>query len=195
MNKNEIREQIFKRLSKRKLNSTIIEGIISEHIENELFVLEHDLTNEDLPSKSEMKWWFQDAPPKNILNDDVLMEVQLDEICLTDKLATKIFKYYYKWKWDPNKELPKEIIELMKLSNDTKRKKDSQRRLLENLLIGIIRFKHLERRPYFYPAEIIELTDIVIKRLKIINKINDGFFEKEDIINIEPFYLFSVEGN
>lgn len=203
------REEIKKRLLKRyskKIKKTVldknIEGLIDEYIEQQEFVRKNGKSIEDIPTKEQIKWWFQDEPQgievevsPGIVEE--AYEVQIDNICLKDKLAYEVFTTFYKYVWKQGEEIPsviKQLIRLTKLAETTKNKKNKEAirtRLANIALVGVIRFYHKERKPYLCPSQISRAITFFRNALLVIDKIESGKYKekvvKGDLAIFDPF--------
>jgi len=195
-NRDEIRAAIFKKLGtkvKKQVLDKHIEGLIDEHIENQEFIKKHGLSLEDNPTKEQMKWWFQDRfdETKFVIEHgtsaDVPLEIQTDDICLKDTIASEVFKTFYKFRWKQGEALPptiKQLIKLAQLAEVTKNIKNKNKikyRLNNIAVVGVIRFYHLERTPYLTSTQIGKAINFFINALLLISKIESGEYKDEEI--------------
>lgn len=179
-----------------------IEGLVDEYLEVQEFISKNGADVRTLPSKIDMKWWFQDPINKDELKSipgDMVCEVKIDEIYLNEPhLAKPIFKDLFKWKWEYGVQLPDTVKELILLEQSIQNTKDAQKRklaeikLLNLALLGAIRFYNLERKPYMKMSEIQKINDHFKMVLGVIYKIDNGFYGKNKIKG--SIYLFDAFG-
>lgn len=203
--RDDIKKKLLKRYAKKIKKSVLeknIEGLIDEYIEHQEFVRKNGASTEDIPTKEQIKWWFQDEPQgiEVEISPGVVeeaYEVQIDNICLKDKLAYEVFTTFYKYIWQQGKPVPtviKQLIRLTKLAETTKNKKNKEAirtRLANIALVGVIRFYHKERKPYLCPSQISRAITFFRNALLIIDKIESGKFKdkvvKGDLAIFDPF--------
>lgn len=179
-----------------------IDGLVDEYLEVQEFISKNGADTRTLPSKNDMKWWFQDPINKEELKStpgDTICEVKLDEIYLNEPhLAKPIFKTLYCWKWEHGVALPDTIKELILLERSLQSTTDNQKRkmveikLLNLALLGAIRFYSLERKPYLKMTEIQKINDHFKMVLGVIYKIDKGFYGDNKIKG--SIYLFDAFG-
>ena len=122
------------------------------------------------------------------------MEIQIDEICLKDPIASEVFKHLYKYKYKQGDEVPpiiKGLIKLIKLADMTKTGKNKtaiKLRLNNIAVVGVIRFYHLERRPYLYPSQINKAINFFRNALLVIDKIEGGSIKDGEIVGELPIF-------
>ena len=122
----------IRRLLLKKWKGLISEDTLKEKIDD--FVDEYlekceffdKYTVEQLPSRADIKWWFQEKPEAQYveLTDGTLesnYEMNIDAICLEDSLATEVFKCYYCWYWEDGCEIPDAIQEIIDIYKKFKR--------------------------------------------------------------------------
>ncbi len=203
-NRDEIRSIILKRIGNRVKKNVLdknIEGLIDEYIEKHEFILKNGISVKDNPTKEQIKWWFQDRfdeskMESNSSNYEEPLEIQVDEICLTDPVALIVFKYLYKFKYKQGDEVPNEIkalIKLIKLSELTKNAKSKttiKRRLNNIAIVGVIRFYRLERKPYLYPSQINKAINYFKNVLLLIDKVSNN--ETKDIEDVGELVVFEA---
>jgi hypothetical protein len=205
MNKEVARKIIADRLKKKnkRLELPIIEDLAEELIDNLDFISKHNLSVDDLPNRNDIKWWFQEPPPENLQIEvepgkyEDLYEVSIDNICLKDKLATKIFKYLYKWSWQQGEPIPDEVKEMIQINNmahksTNKENKTAARvRIINLTMVGIVRYYHIENKPYLCPTQIKQACDFLKSTLAFLSGVVKGKYDKKIItgrINIfDPF--------
>jgi len=204
-NRDEIKKIIIKKYSK-KIKRIILDknmnGLIDEHIEKLEFIKKYGDSVDDIPTKDQIKWWFQDEPTGMTVETssgkvEDAYEIQVDAICLKDKLASEVFKRLYKYKWKYGDKLPsgiQQLIHLTKLAEKTKNEKNKealQSRLANIALVGFIRQYHLERSPYMAPSQISKVINFVRKALLSIDKLalnkNNGVVEGE--VSVFPPFI------
>lgn len=194
------------RTNLRKIGKHLTEDEICDLVDDyfeKQDIIDSGATVEDLPTLYDIKWFFQD-PPKELYvkneegESEEVFEIDVDNICLNDELATKVFKNLYSWYWEKDKELPNEILELIKLNNIATRSRNKKNNLSANsrlaniCLVGIVRFYHIEKYPYIYPSKIIRAYDFFKSCLNFINKVHKGKISKDKIDNIDnKLYIFN----
>lgn len=179
-----------------------IDDFVDEYIEKCAF-LEH-FTTDELPSAKEMKWWFQNKPRTDqlqvMLNNgeyESTYEINIDKICLTDELATEVFKYYFKWYWEKDKEIPDVINQLITLYEKYKRarkpeNKDTYEIQLRNIaIVGVIRLYGLEWEPYMCISETSYCKDKFFEVLEFLSKARRKNISKSHPKKIYIFDAFS----
>jgi hypothetical protein len=200
-----IRKIIQKKYSK-KVKKTVLaqnmEGLIDEYIEKQEFIRKFGASIEDNPTKEQIKWWFQEEPNGHEVEVspgkfEEAYEIQVDDICLKDKIASEVFKSAYKFKWKRGCKIPsgiQQLIRLTKLAENTKNKKNKEAirtRIANIALVGIIRTYHLERSPYLCPTQITKTINHVLKSLLSIEKLESDKYKdvevEEEIIVFDPF--------
>lgn len=204
MNKEAARKIIVDRLRKadKKLELPRIEDLANELVENWDFISKHNLTVDDLPTQEDIRQWFKDPPP-DVLQVEIepgkfedIYEINVDEICLKDPLATKIFKYVYKWSWKQGDKIPEEIKELIKINNmahrssNSKNKNIARARIINLTMVGIVRFYHLESKPYMCPTQIKRACDFVKSTLAFLNSVVKGKYDKKTVNG--KIYIFDA---
>jgi hypothetical protein len=201
----DIRKIILKKLSK-KVKKIVLEqnmnGLIDEYIEKQEFIRKYGASIEDNPTKAQIKWWFQDEPKGMEVEVapgkfEEAYEVQVDDICLRDKLASEVFQTLFKYKWKRGQKVPsgiQQLIRLTKLVERTKNKKNKEAlksRLSNIALVGVIRKYHLVRSPYMSPSQISKAINFVRKSLLSIDKLESAKYKDievdEEIAVFEPF--------
>jgi hypothetical protein len=200
-----IRKIIQKKYSKRVKKTVLaqnMEGLIDEYIEKQEFIRRFGASLDNHPTKAQIKWWFQEEP--NGLEVEVspgkfeeAYEVQVDDICLKDKIASDVFQSVYKFKWKRGCKIPsaiQQLIRLTKLAENTKNKKNKEAirtRIANIALVGIIRTYHLEKSPYLCPTQITKSINHVRKCLLSIDKLESAQYKDievdEEIIVFDPF--------
>ena len=202
-----IRRLLLSRLKQfisKKILEEKIDDFVDEYIEKCNFIKNNNINM--LPSKREMKWWFQEKPDtdKVKLEDGTIetnFEVDIDTICLHDKLATEVFKNYYNWYWEDGCKIPYVIKDILKLFKKYKNcqknhlKREYKEKISNIALVGTIRLNKIERKPYLCPSEIIKCCNSLIMNLElldnIINKKNN--FEKSKLYIFDAFNKMRVE--
>lgn len=194
--RDEIRSIIIKRYA-NKLKKTVldknIEGLVDEFIEKREFVRKNGKSIDDFPTKTDIKWWFQDKVSDHNIEttpgefEDAL-EINVDEICLDDPIATQVFKSLYRYTWKSGDEIDpviKNLIKLTKIADASKSgaaKKKLRYRLNNIAIVGVIRFYHLERKPYLCVSQINTAINFFRNALLIIDKIDGGEYKDETIL-------------
>jgi hypothetical protein len=195
MNKDVARKIIVERLKKKnkKLELPAIEDLAEELVDNWDFVSKNNLSVDDLPDKNDIKWWFQDPPPDSLQVEvetgkfEDLYEVNIDSICLKDKLATKIFKYLYKWSWQQGEKIPEEVKELIQINNmahkstNKENKAAARARIINLAMVGIVRYYHIENKPYLCPTQIKRACDFLKSTLAFLSGVVKGKYDKKTI--------------
>lgn len=200
-----IKELIIKKMGtklKKAVLDANIEQLVDEYIENQEFIKKNGSSTNNLPTKSEMKWWFQDKPPADKQIDtengkkEDCYEVDIDKFCISDKTALEIFKTLYKFSWKQGADVPptiKRLISLLKISQSTKNRNNKEiieTRLGQIALIGTIRFYHMERKPYLCPSQINRAINYFKEALSLIDKIESGTFKDKKIQG--EFFIFDA---
>jgi hypothetical protein len=186
-------------MSGRRVTLKQIDGLVDEYMENKKFVEDNNLTVKDLPTKEDIREYFQDPPENDKIEveDGIFercFEVDVDTICLEDKLALEVFKWVYRWKWTQGSTIPPEIHELIKINNiisksNNKDNRDRAKARLANIcIVGIIRFYGLERTPYLCPTQIIKSLDFLRQSLGFLSSVIKGKY-KQKVVNGE-LYIF-----
>lgn len=178
-----------------------LDDLVDSYIEKS--ELSKKYTIEDLPTRDEIKWWFQELPDVNAVElengeYETLFELFVDKICLKDKLANIIYKGNYDWYWEDGKEIPKYISDLLEIYKEYKRcrKRDKKNKLKTRLYniatVGVVRFYKLERRPYLCPTEIEKCGIYVLKCLEMLVDIEKGKIPRK--IAKSKLYIFGAFG-
>jgi len=183
---------------KREVLEKNLEGLVDEWIEIHEYIDENGYSIKDLPTKDEMKWWFQDLPEADTViyadgTSEPLFEIDVDKICTSDELAMHVFKSEYDWTWDPKVEVPKTIKMILKYNkvylntkNEISRRK-LETRLINLFLVGIVRFNHIERKPYLPKSSINKGFKKFSAFLNLLEKLDNGTIKD---LEIESFQLF-----
>lgn len=203
--RDKLKEKFIKKY-KNKLKPEILEknidGLVDEYIENINFIKSNNLTVDSLPSTKEIRGWFEESIEEYISNninsmeDEEILQVDIDAIYKKDKLARVIFKEFYSYKWNPNEELHeilKLFIKLYKISNyneNPNNKKMILSRLGNIAILGVVRFYHKERTPFFKKAEIDLVCKNFLKLLDLIYKVHNK--KIKDINLEESIYIFDL---
>jgi len=195
--KEKIRRLLLTRL-KQHINKKDLEkkidGFVEEYIEKCRLIEKYSINN--LPSKKDIKWWFQDKPEFEHVElkdgtKETTFEVDIDSICLNDSIATDIFKIYYDWCWDESCKLPYTIKELIKIyrkfkNSKTENTRNEYKERLSNIaLVGTIRLNRIERKPYLCPSEIIKCCNSLLTNLELI-------CNKSKTIQNKKIYIFDA---
>jgi len=212
LDRDKIRKNFINRLKTmgRRPSCKKVDDLVDEYLENQKFIEDNNLSVENLPTKEDIKYWFQDPPETDLIEIEpdlfeTVFEVDVDDICIDDKLATEVFKWLYKWKWYQGKELPKEIFELIKINNiisksrNKKNKEKAKARLANICIVGVIRFYHLERNPYLCPTQIVKSVEFLRQSLSFLSKVEKGKYDKK-IVNgnlymFDPFEQYEDDHN
>lgn len=188
----------------KKYTEKILDSLAEDYIEKQEFMKYSKVS--DLPTKKQIKWWFQELPEKtHIENSDgtlyELYEVDIDAICIGNDVETKVFKYLYKWYWDnhENTKIPEEIEELIKIANVIKysknnyNKRTAKTRLVNIALIGTVRYYNKETKPYLSSEDIMKSYDYLLECLYFLHKVNKNKIEKEKLEMIKnKLYIFKT---
>jgi hypothetical protein len=176
-----------------------IEIPVDEYIENQTFVQENGDSVSELPSKKEIKWWFQDKADE--INDPItgegsdLYEVNVDQICLDDKTAHYVYTDLYNYQWQQGDIVDPVILDFIKFNSLAEKSRDKNvkmkiRTKLYNIaLVGTIRFYHMERKPYLTIEQMELIEKNFIKYLKIIDKVSNGEYKDQKVTG--SIYIFS----
>jgi hypothetical protein len=196
--------KLYKNKVKKEVLEKNIEGLIDEYFDTQKCILETGADVNELPTKKEMKWWFQDkVTDKDILSaktsGDELIEVKIDDIYKSDLvLARAVFKRYYDWKWEYGVKIPPEILELVKMnrlmgtSKEEYNKKILLTRLINLAMLGALRLYKMERRPYLRMSDVNKIRNHFHMVLDVIYKVDNGFYGNNEIKG--SVYLFDAFG-
>lgn len=199
------KKQLYDAYSKI-INPDILDDQIDSLYEDYLkkIKLYHENDVDDLPSKEDIKWWFQDRPESTYIlkNDGTrenVYEICIDDIFKNDPLAELVFKTYYHWhlKCDATEfEYPELVNNLIDLKNKyasaRRYKKDLKRRLTNIALIGNIRMYGLLGSPYLCPTEIESCFIYFIGALDTLDALRSGELTINDID--DDLYIFDSFG-
>lgn len=201
IDRDKIRKKFIDRLKSmgRKPSVRKVDDLVEEYMDNQKFVEDNRLSVKTLPTKEEIHYWFQDPPDSDLIEvePDVFetaFEVDVDEICLEDKLATEVFKWLYNWSWKQGEEIPNAVLELIKINNiisksrNKKNKEVAKARLANICIVGVIRFYHMERKPYLCPTQIVKSIEFLRQSLNFLSGVTKGKYSKK-IVNGE-LYIF-----
>jgi hypothetical protein len=195
----DIRRKFQDKIKKTVLDKNI-QGLVDEYIEIQEYISENGHDVSDLPSKSDIKLWFQDLPESQEFihadgTTEPMFELDIDRICLTDDLALDVFKKFYDWGWIKGEDFPKTIKLLVKYckvylhTKNNLNKKKIETRLINIFLVGIIRYNHLERAPYLPKSYINSGFQTFIAHLIILDKFDSGLLKDSDK-EFDSFDLF-----
>jgi hypothetical protein len=191
-----IKELIIKKMGnklKKEVLNNNLEHLVDEYIENQEFIKNNGSDPDELPTKDEMKWWFQDRPEPTEVEVEIngvkeeCYEVAIDKYCTTDKIAMEVFKNLYKFKWKQGVDVPiqiKALVRLNKIAETTKNKNNKElieARLSQIALIGVIRFYHMERKPYLCPSQINRAISFFKEALCFIDTMDDAKYKDTKI--------------
>jgi hypothetical protein len=205
--RNKIKSQLLEKYSKKVKKEVLeknIESLVDEYIEIQQYILENGKNCNDLPTREDIKWWFQDKPELEEIevspgNYEKLLEVQIDAICLKDKIASFVFKHLYNYKWKQGTELNHFLDQLIKLnilaqeSNSRLIKNKAKTRLANICLVGTVRFNDILRKPYLTQKQIDDSILYFRKVLSIIDKVSNGEF-KDNIVTGEMYLFLDLKG-
>lgn len=177
-----------------------IDDFVDEYLEKCEFFEKY--TVDQLPSRADIKWWFQEKPEAQYVEQtdgslESNYEMNIDAICLEDSLATDIFKYYYNWYWENGCEIPYTIQKMIdvykkfKRARSEKKKSEYKERLANLALVGIVRLNKLERKPYMCPTEIMKCSNHLIESLEILSRIGT---KREPKSLPKKLYIFDAFG-
>lgn len=196
--------KLYKNKVKRDVLEKNIEGLVDEYFDTQKCILETGADVNELPTKKQMKWWFQDRVTEAEIiaaknNGDELIEVKLDDIYKGDLVLSRaIFKRLYDWKWEYGIKIPKEIQELvnmnrlMNASKEDYNKKILLTRLINIAMLGAIRLYKMERKPYFKIGDVNKIRNHFHMVLDVIYKVDNGFYGDNKIKG--TVYLFDAFG-
>lgn len=194
--------KLYKNKVKKEVLEKNIEGLVDEYFDTQKCILETGADTNELPTKKEMKWWFQDkVKDEDILKakaeNDELIEVKIDEIYKNDsKIARAVYKKLYNWKWEHGVILPPEIQELVKLnrllaiSKEEYNKKVILTKLINIAMLGAIRLYNMERKPYLRISDVNKIRNHFHMVLDVIYKVDNGFYGDNKIKG--TVYLFDA---
>lgn len=179
-----------------------IDDFVDEYLEKCAF-LEH-FTVDELPTSKDIKWWFQNKPRVDQLKVKLsngkyepTYEINIDKICLNNELATEIFKYYYKWYWENDIEIPEVINKILDIYQKFKRarkpetKKSYEVQLNNMAIVGVIRLYGIEREPYMCLSETSYCCERFFNALEFLLKIRKKKFKKDATKRLYIFDAFS----
>lgn len=214
MDRHAVREYLLRKY-KNKIRKEIldkhIDGLVDEYFDTQKFILENGVDISTLPNRLEMKSWFQDPIPKDLIelaktNQDGLFEINIDDVYIKinpdntskkDHLAEYIYKKLYNYKWIPGEDIPKELKDIIKLHKMAQSLKSAESkkildvRLANYAFVGSIRFYHLEKTPYLKTDQVNAIINNFRLVLDVIYKIESGYYGDEYDIK-GSLYIFDA---
>lgn len=202
LSKEEVRKYLMD-YYKNKVDATIllknIDDLVDEYIDNKRFIERNGNSTRDLPTKEDMKYWFQDRPKDTEVQVDdgtyeKLFEINIDTICLENKVANEVFLGLYNFNFSQDTIIPKTILGLIKLNkiaeySPNKKTKQHAKNILSNIaIVGSIRFYHLERSPYLTESQITKIINSFRKNLFIVDELNNEEYKDKIIDGV--IYMF-----